>query len=237
MTTRVTVVAAVLASLALGGVAVAATAKAKAKAQPVARRVYPLGLLSDSPVVGSHAADNLFDDDLAANVRYGMLDATEQEIRDSAAALGLADWLDGLPHGLATQVGQRGESLSAGERQLVALLRAHLADPDLLVLDEATSAVDPQLEMRIGRALEHLMTGRTSVTIAHRLSTAEQADDIAILAVRYGQRSAEIIQQNGPAVAIGLAVLALVAGVAYYRLGRQGVSASRSGRSDTSNGR
>ena len=68
------------------------------------------------------------------------------------------DWLAGLPRGLDTQVGQRGESLSAGERQLVALLRAHLADPDLLVLDEATSAVDPALEMRIGRALERLMT-------------------------------------------------------------------------------
>jgi len=123
----------------------------------------------------------LFDDDLAANVRYGKLDATDEEIRESATALGLADWLDGLPHGLDTRVGQRGESLSAGERQLVALFRAHLADPDLLVLDEATSAVDPQLEMRIGRALEHLMSGRTSVTIAHRLSTAEQADEVIVV--------------------------------------------------------
>ena len=77
-------------------------------------------------------------------------------------------------------MGQRGESLSAGERQLVALLRAHLADPDLLVLDEATSAVDPALEMRIGRALERLMSGRTSVTIAHRLSTAENADEVIV---------------------------------------------------------
>ena len=85
------------------------------------------------------------------------------------------------PPGLDTQVGQRGESLSAGERQLVALLRAHLADPDLLVLDEATSAVDPQLEMRIGRALERLMSGRTSVTIAHRLSTAESADEVVVV--------------------------------------------------------
>ena len=83
--------------------------------------------------------------------------------------------------GLDTRVGQRGESLSAGERQLVALIRAHLADPDLLVLDEATSAVDPQLEMRIGRALERLMTGRTSVTIAHRLSTAESADEVVVV--------------------------------------------------------
>ncbi len=123
----------------------------------------------------------LFDDDLATNVRYGKLDATEAEIRASASELGLADWLDGLPSGLATRVGQRGESLSAGERQLVALLRAHLADPDLLVLDEATSAVDPQLEMRINRALERLMAGRTSVTIAHRLATAEQADEVIVV--------------------------------------------------------
>ena len=123
----------------------------------------------------------LFDDTITANVRYGKLDATADEILASAEELGLADWVAGLPHGLETRVGQRGESLSAGERQLVALLRAHLADPDLLVLDEATSAVDPALEMRIGRALERLMSGRTSVTIAHRLSTAEGADEVVVV--------------------------------------------------------
>jgi ABC-type multidrug transport system fused ATPase/permease subunit len=123
----------------------------------------------------------LFDDTIAANVRYGKLDATEDEILASAAELGLGDWLATLPEGLHTEVGQRGESMSAGERQLVALLRAQLADPDLLVLDEATSAVDPQLEMRIGRALERLMSGRTSVTIAHRLSTAESADEVVVI--------------------------------------------------------
>jgi ATP-binding cassette, subfamily B, bacterial len=122
----------------------------------------------------------LFDSTLLANVRYGDLDATPDEVRAAAVELGLGDWLDGLPHGLETRVGQRGESLSAGERQLVALLRAHLADPDLLVLDEATSAVDPALEMRIGRALERLMAGRTSVTIAHRLSTAENSDEVLV---------------------------------------------------------
>jgi len=123
----------------------------------------------------------LFDDTITANVRYGRLDASEADIRASASELGLADWLAGLPQGLETRVGQRGESLSAGERQLVALLRAHLADPDLLVLDEATSAVDPALEMRIGRALERLMSGRTSVTIAHRMSTAESADEVVVV--------------------------------------------------------
>ena len=123
----------------------------------------------------------LFDDTIAANVRYGRLEATEDEIRASAVELGIDEWLAGLPRGLHTKVGQRGESLSAGERQLVALLRAHLADPDLLVLDEATSAVDPQLEMQIGRALERLMQSRTSVTIAHRLSTAENADEVIVV--------------------------------------------------------
>ncbi|WP_121252637.1 ABC transporter ATP-binding protein [Nocardioides ferulae] len=133
----------------------------------------------------------LFDDTIAANVRYGRIDASAADITEAADELGLGDWLAGLPHGLDTRVGQRGESLSAGERQLVALLRAQLADPDLLVLDEATSAVDPALEMRIGRALERLMDGRTSVTIAHRLSTAESADEVIV--VDRGQ-----VVQRGP---------------------------------------
>ena len=142
----------------------------------------------------------LFNDSITANVRYGRLGATEEEIRASADELGLTDWLEGLPRGLDTPVGQRGESLSAGERQLVALLRAHLADPDLLVLDEATSAVDPALEMRIGRALERLMSGRTSVTIAHRMSTAESADEVVVVdRGRIVQRGphAELVAQAG----------------------------------------
>lgn len=122
----------------------------------------------------------LFDSTLLANALYGDLDARPDDVLRAIGELGLSDWLDGLPRGLETRVGQRGESLSAGERQLVALIRAHLADPDLLVLDEATSAVDPALEMRIGRALEALMSGRTSVTIAHRLSTAENADEVIV---------------------------------------------------------
>ena len=142
----------------------------------------------------------LFDADLAANARYGKLDASDEEIGAAAEELGLGDWLEGLPHGLDTRVGQRGESLSAGERQLVALLRAHLADPDLLVLDEATSAVDPQLEMRIGQALERLMSGRTSVTIAHRLSTAENADEVVVVddgrVVQRGSHD-ELVREGG----------------------------------------
>jgi ABC-type multidrug transport system fused ATPase/permease subunit len=123
----------------------------------------------------------LFDSTLRANALYGRLDASDHDIARAVDQLGLRDWLDTLPHRLDTRVGQRGESLSAGERQLVALLRAHLADPDLLVLDEATSAVDPALEMRIARALERLTKGRTSVTIAHRMTTAENADDVVVV--------------------------------------------------------
>jgi putative ABC transport system ATP-binding protein len=122
----------------------------------------------------------LFDDTLAANVRYGRPGASDEEVRLALTELGLADWLDGLPTGLDTPVGQRGESLSAGERQLVALARAYLADPDLLVLDEATSAVDPATEVRLARALEGITRGRTAVTIAHRLSTAEAADEVFV---------------------------------------------------------
>lgn len=123
----------------------------------------------------------LFDDTIAANLRYGRADADDAALVAAAEELGIGDWLAGLPYGLRTRVGQRGEAMSAGERQLVALWRAHLADPDLLVLDEATSAVDPALEMRIGRALERLMSGRTSITIAHRLSTAENADEVVVV--------------------------------------------------------
>lgn len=123
----------------------------------------------------------LFDDTLLANARFARPAATADDVRLAFTELGLADWLDGLPHGLQTRVGQRGESLSAGERQLVALARAYLADPDLLVLDEATSAVDPATEVRIQRALDGVTRGRTSIAIAHRLTTAEAADEVLVV--------------------------------------------------------
>jgi putative ABC transport system ATP-binding protein len=122
----------------------------------------------------------LFEGSIADNVRFGRPPASADDIVLAMTELGLADWLAGLPHGLGTEVGQRGEQLSAGERQLVALARAYLADPDLLVLDEATSAVDPGTEVRLARALEGLTRGRTAITIAHRLSTAEAADDVLV---------------------------------------------------------
>jgi putative ABC transport system ATP-binding protein len=142
----------------------------------------------------------LFEGSIADNVRFGRPTADDAEVELALTELGLLDWLEGLPHGLATDVGQRGEQLSAGERQLVALARAYLADPDLLVLDEATSAVDPATEVRLARALEGLTRGRTALTIAHRLSTAEAADDVLVFdagrVVERG-RHAELVGAGG----------------------------------------
>jgi putative ABC transport system ATP-binding protein len=142
----------------------------------------------------------LFDASLADNIRYGRPGATDAEVAAALAGLGLADWAEGLPGGLDTPVGQRGESLSAGERQLVALARAYLADPDLLLLDEATSAVDPATEVRLARALDGVTRGRTAVSIAHRLSTAEAADEVLVFAHgRIVQRGphAELVSRPG----------------------------------------
>jgi ATP-binding cassette subfamily B protein len=142
----------------------------------------------------------LFDGTLEQNVRYGRPAATREEILLAMTELGLADWLEGLPAGLDTPVGQRGESLSAGERQLVALARAYLADPDLLLLDEATSAVDPATEVRLARALEGVTRGRTAISIAHRLSTAENANEVLVFdAGRLVQRGshAELVTEPG----------------------------------------
>jgi len=123
----------------------------------------------------------LFDLSLADNIAWGRSGATREDVTAALAELRLLDWAMSLPRGLDTPVGQRGESLSAGERQLVALARAYLADPDLLVLDEATSAVDPATEVRLQAALEGVTRGRTSVAIAHRLSTAEAADLVVVV--------------------------------------------------------
>ena len=123
----------------------------------------------------------LFDASLLENITFGKPEATEDDVLLTLTELGLDSWLASLPQGLATDVGQRGESMSAGERQLVALARAYLADPDLLVLDEATSAVDPSTEVRLQRALDSLTRGRTSIAIAHRLSTAQAADEVIVV--------------------------------------------------------
>ncbi|NMO55848.1 ABC transporter ATP-binding protein [Actinoplanes sp. TBRC 11911] len=123
----------------------------------------------------------LFDATIAENIRFAAPDLSDARLAGAFTELGLEDWVSGLPNGLETPVGERGEALSVGERQLVALVRAYVADPDLLVLDEATSAVDPATEVRIQRALDMVTRGRTTVAIAHRLSTAQAADEVIVV--------------------------------------------------------
>lgn len=123
----------------------------------------------------------LFADTIAYNLRFALPDATDAVLRDGFSDLELEDWLETLPNGIHTHVGQRGGSLSAGERQLVALVRAAVVRPDVLILDEATSSVDASTEVRISRALRKLALGRTTVSIAHRLSTAARAERVILL--------------------------------------------------------
>jgi putative ABC transport system ATP-binding protein len=123
----------------------------------------------------------LFADTIAYNLRFASPDATDALLQDAFSDLELDDWLETLPNGIQTHVGQRGGSLSAGERQLVALVRAAVVRPDVLILDEATSSVDASTEVRISRALRKLALGRTTVSIAHRLSTAARAERVVLL--------------------------------------------------------
>jgi len=123
----------------------------------------------------------LFEGSIAANLSFAKPKLSMADLEAAIDDLDLRDWLDTLPDGIETEVGQRGTQLSAGERQLVALIRASLIDPAVLVLDEATSSVDPLTEVRLSRALEKLASGRTTIAIAHRLSTAARADRVLVL--------------------------------------------------------
>lgn len=123
----------------------------------------------------------LFAGTVAENIRVAKPDAADEEIRAALDSLGLRARFEGFPDGLDTDVRERGSRLSAGERQLVSLVRAALADPAFLVLDEATSNLDPGTEREVEHAMEALMEGRTVVVVAHRLSTAARADRVAVV--------------------------------------------------------
>ena len=123
----------------------------------------------------------LFNGTIRDNVRIARADATDAEVDEALAVVGADERFGLLPEGFATEVRERGSRLSAGERQLVSLARAALADPAVLVLDEATSSLDPGTEAMVERAMDRLMAGRTVIVIAHRLSTAERADRVGVV--------------------------------------------------------
>jgi len=142
----------------------------------------------------------LFAGSIRDNVRIGRPDATAADVEAALSSLGLLERFRALPHGLDTEVRERGSSLSAGERQLVSLARAALADPAVLVLDEATSSLDPGTEILVETALERLVAGRSVIVIAHRLTTAERSDRVGVVAegrlVELGSH-AELVAQGG----------------------------------------
>ena len=123
----------------------------------------------------------LFQGDLMDNIRIGAIDATDAEVTAALGRVGLLDRFSALPDGLLTEVREKGSNFSAGERQLVSIARAALANPEVLVLDEATSSLDPGTEAELEAAMDVIMQGRTVIVIAHRLSTAQRCDRIAVV--------------------------------------------------------
>jgi ATP-binding cassette subfamily B protein len=132
-----------------------------------------IALVPQSPTIFAASA--------ADNIRYGRLDATDAEVRAAAASAEADDFLDALPDGFASELGERGARLSGGQQQRVAIARALLKDAPVLLLDEATSALDAQSERAVQHALENLMAGRTTLVIAHRLATVLKADRIVVM--------------------------------------------------------
>ena len=123
----------------------------------------------------------LFDDTIRNNIAYGMPNATEEEIQAAVKAAALEPFIESLPHGLESQVGEAGDKLSGGQKQRISIARAILKNAPILILDEATSALDSESERHIQTALDNLMQGRTCFTVAHRLSTIENADRIIVM--------------------------------------------------------
>ncbi len=132
----------------------------------------------------------LFDGTVMENIRYGRPGASDEAVLRVAQTVGNGDWIDALPNGLDTEVGERGGNLSMGQRQLVSLARVLLQDPAIIILDEATASVDPLTETLIQEGLDVVLENRTSIVIAHRLSTVKNADRIIVL------REGEIIEEG-----------------------------------------
>jgi ATP-binding cassette subfamily B multidrug efflux pump len=132
----------------------------------------------------------LFSGTVMDNIRYGRLEASDQECIEAARMADADHFIRQLPQGYQTQLSERASNLSQGQRQLLAIARAILADPSILILDEATSSVDTRTEARIQKALLKLMDGRTSFVIAHRLSTIRDADNVVVI------NDGEIIEQG-----------------------------------------
>ena len=132
----------------------------------------------------------LFSGTVLDNIRYGNRAATTEEIHSIALSIGNGEWLDSLPKGLHTNVGERGARLSMGQRQLVSLLRVLVQKPSIFILDEATASIDPFTESQIQDAIDLILSRSTSILIAHRLSTVRSADRIIVL------RQGEIIEEG-----------------------------------------
>ena len=142
----------------------------------------------------------LFSTTVMENIRYGRLDATDDEVMAAAQAANADDFIMELPDGYATKIGERGLNLSGGQRQRIAIARAILKNPRVLILDEATSALDTESEKIVQSALDRLMVGRTSFVIAHRLSTIFEADQIFVVEsgqIREHGTHAELLARNG----------------------------------------
>ncbi|MGO1307616.1 MAG: ATP-binding cassette domain-containing protein, partial [Microbacterium gubbeenense] len=135
----------------------------------------------------------LFEGSIRDNIAYGLDDVSPDRIRQAIVDANAAEFIDALPDGWDTLVGERGARLSGGQRQRLAIARALIRDPRILLLDEATSALDPESEALVKGALDRLMTGRTTLIVAHRLSTIRRADRIIVL------ERGEVVEQGAHA--------------------------------------
>jgi ABC-type multidrug transport system fused ATPase/permease subunit len=162
-------------------------------------RDFPLSELQDQFAVVSQRS-YIFNDSIKENIRLGRRDAGDEEIAAAAAKAGLTDWISSLPEGYETPCGERGAKLSGGQRQRVAIARAILKDAPIVLLDEATSSLDVETERGVMAALKRLSEGRTTLTIAHRLSTVVDSDEILVMIDgRIAERGAhrQLMQADG----------------------------------------